>query len=94
MSSKINNNNKTKSLTPPHVWVGGKRKEIKWVKKHMPDAFDIYCEPFFGGGAVYCKLGINKPAILNDCNEHVVAFLKSIQQGKFLKIKKTLAKCR
>ena len=40
----------TKSL---FMWAGGKRKLLKHYAPYMPNSVDSYCEPFFGGGAMY-----------------------------------------
>ena len=69
-------------LLPMFPYVGGKRLEINVVRKYMPTSFENYCEPFFGGGAVYFMLGINKPSHINDTNKNVTAFYKGIQKGK------------
>ena len=66
----INKQKQTNYLLPIVPWVGGKRREIDVVRKHMPKHFETYCEPFFGGGAVYFMLGIKQRAYINDANEY------------------------
>ena len=36
-------------------YLGGKRNEIQYFKKYIPD-FDLYVEPFLGGGSVLFNL--------------------------------------
>ena len=60
----------------------------------MPKDFKRYCEPFFGGGAVYWRLRINKPSVLNDYNSHMIALLKSIKNGKAMKLHNFLLKTK
>ena len=52
-------------------WVGGKRKIVPQIKKLMPEEFDIYFEPFVGGGALFFDL-LPKKAILSDRNAELV----------------------
>ena len=77
-----NNNN---CLKPMFAYCGGKRNEMKTIKKHVP-VFKKYCEPFFGGGAVYFMLGIDKPSCINDANKSLVAFYKMIKKGQSQRI--------
>lgn len=52
---------------------GGKRREIKFFEEYFPEDFDVYIEPFFGGGAVYFHLEPEK-AIINDINKPLIDF--------------------
>ena len=84
----MNKNSKNnKSIEPLTAWVGGKSKEMHMIKKHMPKNFNRYCEPFFGGGAVYWRLGIDVPSVLNDYNPHLISLYRSVQRGDAKKIK-------
>lgn len=58
---------------------GGKAKEIPNFEKYIPDEFDTYYEPFFGGGAVFFYLQPEK-AVISDINERLVNFYKEMQQ--------------
>jgi len=59
-------------LNSPIKWIGGKRREIKYFEKYIPE-FKTYVEPFVGGGALYWHLQ-PKQAIINDINEHLINF--------------------
>ena len=48
----------------------------------MPTEFKRYCEPFFGGGAVYWRLRIDKPSVINDYNENIVALLRCVKNNR------------
>ena len=38
---------------PLFMWAGGKNKMLKHYKPLMPSSVKSYCEPFFGGGAMF-----------------------------------------
>ncbi len=52
-------------------WVGGKRQLINEIKKRMPKEFNIYYEPFIGGGALFFELQ-PKIAVINDYNDELI----------------------
>lgn len=52
---------------------GGKSKEIPHFLQYIPQDYDRYIEPFFGGGAVYFYLE-PQSAIINDINERLMNF--------------------
>lgn len=45
-------------MTPLFTWAGGKTKVIPTYEKlvGIPKDFDVYVEPYFGGGAMFCEL--------------------------------------
>ena len=68
------------SMKPIIKYRGGKYKEIPLFKDFLPNKFDTYIEPFFGGGALYFYLEPKK-AIINDFNARLVNFYKEIQSN-------------
>lgn len=36
-------------LNPLVKWSGGKKDELKYIRKYIPSNFDFYLEPFIGG---------------------------------------------
>ena len=60
-------------MKPMLKYRGGKSKEIPFFEKYIPEHFDTYYEPFFGGGAVYFYIAPQK-AVLNDINKGVMSF--------------------
>ena len=60
-------------MNPVLKYRGGKSREIPRFLRYIPDDFDRYIEPFFGGGAVYFYLE-PKHAIINDVNERLISF--------------------
>ena len=69
-------------MKPLFIWAGGKSKMLKHYKPFMPDDVKTYCEPFFGGGAMYINV-INKhnpkELIINDINSDIVRIYKTIK---------------
>ena len=52
-------------------WAGGKRQIIDKLKRHVPEDFDTYYEPFIGGGALLFELSPKK-AVINDSNAELM----------------------
>lgn len=84
-------------MKPLFIWAGGKSKMLKHYKPFMPDNVKTYCEPFFGGGAMYINV-INKLSpkelIINDINTDIVRIYKTIKSDceDFTKILDELSK--
>jgi DNA adenine methylase len=70
-----------KHLKPIIKWSGGKSEEIKLFKHYFPSNYDIYIEPFIGGGSVYFYLNSDK-AVIGDIHNELISFYKSIAEGK------------
>lgn len=67
-------------MKPLIKYRGGKSKEIPSFIKYIPNNFETYYEPFFGGGAVFFHLEPQK-AVLNDINIRLMNFYKDIQKN-------------
>lgn len=52
-------------------WPGGKRGLLHHLLKFVPQSFETYYEPFFGGGALFFALQPKK-AILSDVNDELI----------------------
>lgn len=66
--------------TPVVKWAGGKRQLIPTIKEMMPEHFNRYYEPFFGGGALFCELE-PKQATINDFNEKLINVYRVIKKN-------------
>ena len=77
-------NNRPK-LKPLIKWSGGKSDEIKMFENHIPKDYNIYLEPFIGGGSVFFNQNPKK-AVISDVHKELVDFYKSIKKGKANKI--------
>ena len=65
-------------MNPVLKYRGGKSREIPRFLQYIPDDFDRYIEPFFGGGAVYFHLEPDN-AILNDINGRLMRFYRQLR---------------
>lgn len=65
-------------MNPVLKYRGGKSREIPHFLPYIPDDFDRYIEPFFGGGAVYFSLE-PKHAIINDVNKRLMLFYRQLR---------------
>ena len=52
-------------------WAGGKRQILDELKKHIPQEYDTYYEPFIGGGALLFEMSPKK-AVINDSNKELM----------------------
>lgn len=69
-------------MKPLFIWAGGKNKMLKHYLPLMPSEVDSYCEPFFGGGAMFIHVvNTYNPSklVINDINEDVINIYCSIR---------------
>ena len=67
-------------------WAGRKRQVMPEIKKYIPKEYDVYYEPFVGGGAVFFELAPKK-AVLNDYNKELMNVFECIKdEVKFEKM--------
>ncbi len=66
-------------MNPMIKYRGGKSKEISHFISNMPENYNRYIEPFFGGGALYFYLEPQN-AIINDVNTKLYSFYKQMQE--------------
>ena len=62
-------------------WAGGKRQIIDKLKQYVPEEFNIYYEPFIGGGALLFELS-PKRAVVNDYNKELMNVYECIKDSK------------
>jgi DNA adenine methylase (dam) len=58
-------------VKPILKWAGGKRRLLPEIKKHVPERYGTYIEPFFGGGALFFNLQPKK-AVIADSNPELI----------------------
>lgn len=71
----------TSALKPLIKWSGGKCDEIKLFQHHIPLNYNIYLEPFIGGGALYFYLN-PKVAVISDVHSELIDLYSVIGQGQ------------
>lgn len=64
-------------MKPMLKYRGGKQGELKYLEKWIPESFDRYIEPFFGGGALYFSLEPDR-AIIGDVNKPLMEFYEDV----------------
>lgn len=62
----------------PLTYYGGKQRIAKSILKFLPE-HRIYCEPFFGGGAVFFEKRPSFLEVINDHNENLMNFYVQMQ---------------
>lgn len=67
-------------MNPVLKYRGGKSREIPRFLQYIPDDFNRYIEPFFGGGAVYFYLEPDN-AIINDLNTRLMTFYQELRNN-------------
>lgn len=70
-------------IEPLFRWAGGKTKYVKHLEQHLVKS-DIYVEPFFGGGAIFCHMYNKQLAqryIINDVKTELIDLYKSIKNN-------------
>ena len=76
-------------MRTPITYYGGKQNLSERIVSMMP-RHKIYCEPFFGGGAVFFakpKAGIE---VINDKNDLLINFFKVCQSSKFKELRERI----
>jgi len=63
-------------MKTPITYYGGKQTLLKYLLPLIPQ-HKLYCEPFFGGGAVFFAKPKSDVEVINDINGEVINFLKS-----------------
>jgi DNA adenine methylase len=73
-------------MKPLYIWAGGKKKMIPkyTLNPGIPlSGYDVFVEPFFGGGAMTCHIANNNPTvkqfIMNDINPEIVGIYRAIK---------------
>lgn len=73
-------------MKTPITYYGGKQNMLKYLLELVP-AHRIYCEPFFGGGALFFAKPKSEVEVINDKNGEVVNFFQVIKT-KFSELQK------
>jgi DNA adenine methylase len=63
-------------------WAGGKNNLVEILMKYVPQEFETYYEPFFGGGAMFWNLKIRgklNESVISDLNSELIKFLKVVR---------------
>lgn len=66
------------NLKTPVTYWGGKQMMVPHIIPRIPE-HTTYCEPFFGGGAVFWSKPQSKVEIINDLNRAVINFYRQVE---------------
>ncbi len=75
-------------MKTPITYYGGKQSMLPIILPVIP-AHQLYCEPFFGGGAVFFAKEPSKIEVINDTNREVVNFYRTVQND-FVSLEKEI----
>jgi DNA adenine methylase len=75
-------------MKTPITYYGGKQTMVKYLLPLIP-VHKLYCEPFFGGGALFFAKPKSEVEVINDINGEVVNFFKVIKL-KFKELEKEI----
>lgn len=67
-------------MKTPITYYGGKQTLLKYLLPLIP-AHRLYCEPFFGGGAVFFAKPKSEVEVINDINGEIVNFFKVLKSN-------------
>lgn len=79
-SSNITTGQSKALLKTPITYYGGKSLMVRHILPLIPN-HSLYCEPFFGGGAVFFAKEKSKVEVINDINRFVVNFYTQIKSN-------------
>src|SRR5690349_5991912 len=65
-------------MKPPLTYFGGKQLLAKNILPLIPK-HNLYCEPFFGGGAIYFAKGHSEIEVVNDSNGNLINFYRVVK---------------
>lgn len=69
-----------KHVAPIVKWAGGKRQLLPEIKPLLPRRIPLYCEPFFGGGAVFFSRQPRR-AVINDLNSDLMEMYRVVRDN-------------
>ncbi|HKR03960.1 MAG TPA: DNA adenine methylase [Bacteroidia bacterium] len=75
-------------MKPPLTYFGGKQKLSQLILSLIPK-HNLYCEPFFGGGAVFFAKHPSAIEVINDSNGGLINFYRVVKNN-FGKLKKEI----
>jgi DNA adenine methylase len=65
-------------MRPPLTYFGGKQQMAKHILPLIPK-HNLYCEPFFGGGAIFFAKDKSEIEVINDTNGELINFYRILK---------------
>lgn len=78
----------SQGLKTPVGYYGGKQKMVKYILPLIP-SHKLYCEPFFGGGAVFWAKPPSDVEVINDIKDNVIVFYR-VLKSDYARLKKKI----
>jgi DNA adenine methylase len=75
-------------MKTPITYYGGKQNMVSTIVPLLPK-HNLYCEPFFGGGAIFFAKEKSRVEVINDTNKELINFYK-IVQSDFVSLEKEI----
>jgi DNA adenine methylase len=75
-------------MKPPITYYGGKQKMASKILPLIPK-HNLYCEPFFGGGAIFFMKPPSELEVINDTNGDLINFFR-VMKNDFRKLNKEI----
>ena len=86
----MNNNLSIQKCKPFLRWAGGKTWLVRKIDDFLPDSFDIYHEPFVGGGSMFFYLE-PEASLISDLNEELILTYQVLRDEPDKLVKKLLS---
>ena len=64
-------------MKTPITYYGGKQRLCKYILPMIPE-HRLYCEPYFGGGALFFSKQPSKVEVINDHDERLITFYRQV----------------
>ena len=68
-------------MRTPITYYGGKQQLVSTILPMIP-THRVYCEPYFGGGAIFFAKGKSFCEVVNDINDRLITFYEVCQDEK------------
>lgn len=72
-------------MRTPITYYGGKQQLASTILGMIPP-HRIYCEPYFGGGAVFFAKGKSYLEVINDINDRIITFYQTVQNPELFPV--------
>jgi DNA adenine methylase len=73
-------------MKPPLTYYGGKQRLAQYILSLIPK-HTLYCEPFFGGGAIFFAKEPSEIEVINDSNGDLINFYR-VMKNNFASLKR------
>jgi DNA adenine methylase len=77
------------NVATPISYYGGKQRMLQHILPVLPSEFNLYCEPFVGGGAVFWAKEPSPLEVINDTNRELINFYE-VCQNEFVDLEKLI----